>query len=78
MPQHVTDKVRRHATRGKDLPCVRRRSRGVTRGTPARRHAAAYDLAAAPVAHEALRRLLSEPGAPVAVVNLNAERERRR
>jgi hypothetical protein len=35
------------------------------------------DLAAARVAHDALGRLLSEPGAG-AIVDLNAERERRR
>ena len=39
--------------------------------------AAAGDLAAARVAHDALGRLLSEPGAG-AIVDLNAERERRR
>jgi hypothetical protein len=39
--------------------------------------AAAGDLAAARVAHDALGRLLSEPRAG-AVVDLNAERERRR
>jgi hypothetical protein len=40
--------------------------------------AAAGDLGAARVAHEALGRLLSEPGAASAVVDLNVERERRR
>jgi len=40
--------------------------------------AAAGDLAAARVAHEALGRLLTEPGSASAVVDLNAERERRR
>ena len=36
------------------------------------------DLGAARVAHKALGRLLSEPGAPGGVVDVNAERERRR
>jgi hypothetical protein len=40
--------------------------------------ASAGDLAAARVAHEALGRLLSEPGVPGPVIDLNAERERRR